>query len=169
MPSVWNTAISARKSWPSKLASAAQRSSRKKNAHRRDLQEEAFVSEEDDNTAAAQPTNKLVQIGVPLSQQQSPLFRLPAEIRQKIYEFVFGPSLLHIEALEDRLTHVKCLHWESNDSWEGHAHCQQGPLDGVVRVDNSQDPNDQLIALCLTCRQMYVSQTFVFVFALYRY
>lgn len=165
MPSVWNTAIAACKTWPSKLASATQGSSSKTNAHLRVPQEDEPVSKQHDSAVIAQPPNalqiaqptkKLVQIGVPLSQQQSPLFRMPLEIRQKIYEFVFGPSLLHIEALGDRLTHVRCLEWESSNGWEGHAHCQEGPVPGVVRVDNSQDPNDQLLALCLTCRQMYV-------------
>jgi len=153
----WNGAISARKTWRSKLASAFQRSSKRKNAHSKALQEHGSVSKQDDTVVLVRPTQESAQIGVPLSQQQSPLFRLPIEIRQTIYEFVFGPSLLHIEALIDRLAHVKCLKWESSDGWEGHAHCQAGLIPGVVQMDKSEDPDDQLLALCLTCRQMCVS------------
>jgi hypothetical protein len=138
----WNGAISARKIWRSKLASAFQRSSKRKNAYFEALQEHGPDSKQDNTVVIARPTKGAAQIGVPLSQQQSPLFGLPLEIRQIIYEFVFGPSLLHIEPLMDRLAHVKCLKWESSDGWEGHAHCRAGLILGVVKVDTSEDPND---------------------------
>jgi len=150
----WNGTFSDRKTWRSKLASAFQRSSKRKNAHPKALQEHGLFPKQD---VITRPTKASLHIGVPLSQQQSPHFRLPIEIRETIYEFVFGPSLLHIEALIHRLAHVKCLKWESSDGWESHAHCQPGLIPGVVHIDNSEDPNDQLLALCLTCRRMYVS------------
>ncbi len=98
-----------------------------------------------------------LEVGVPYSQRQSPLFGLPLEIRNLIYVNAFGPSLIHIVALESRIGHVTCHHWQSNDSWDGHGRCHTGftPLvgpQGNIAINNDEDPKDQLLALCMTCR-----------------
>jgi len=147
----------ARKTWLSKLASAFQKSSKRENAQKEAVQEYVPVSRQENAVVIAQPTKRFMQIGVPLLQQQCLLFSLPIELRQTIYQYVFGPSLIHIESLGDRLAHVKCKKWESSDGWDEHTHCQRGEVTGTIIVDNSEDPNDQLLAFRLTCRRMYVS------------
>ncbi len=102
------------------------------------------------------PTTGSVQFGVPLLQDGCLLLTLPFEIRQTIYRFIYGPSLVHIGSFSHRLAHVRCEKWEFDGSWDGHAHWQD-PLSGelgIVGVNNSDDPNDQLTSLCLTCRRM---------------
>lgn len=43
--------------------------------------------------------------------------RIPMEIRNLNHVNVFGPSIIHIVALENRIAHVTCQHWQSNESW----------------------------------------------------
>ena len=143
-----------RKTWRSKLASAFRRSSKTQKKY---LPEDfAFLNQ----VTAAAPVQQVIapiQLGSALSQQQSLLFSLPTEVRQLIYQHVFGPSVIHVEslgALKDRLAHVTCSKWQSDDGWSEHAHCERGEETGTVDIDNSDDPNDQLSALCLTCRRM---------------
>ena len=118
------------------------------------MQRTVAIPSLNDTVVNTQLTGEPVHVGEPQLQRQSLLFSLPTEIRNIIYQHVFGPSLIHIESLGDRLAHVKCLQWQSNNGWGGHLHCYQGWEDEVVFLDNVDDPNDQLLALCLTCRIM---------------
>lgn len=102
------------------------------------------------------PTTGSVQLGEPKLQHECILFRLPLELRQLIYKHVFGPSLIHMGSMGSRLAHVRCQKWEHNDDWDGHVHWSFS-IDrslGILGVNNPDDLNDQLISLCLTCRQM---------------
>ena len=101
------------------------------------------------------PTTGQVHLG-PATEQQGLLFSLPPELRQSIYRHVFGPSLIHVEPIGERLAHVTCEDWRSWNVEREHSHCRDGEVMGVVRIDQSEDPNDQLSTLLLTCRQMYV-------------
>ena len=104
----------------------------------------------------ASSTTKSVQMGDPHSQQQSFLLnRLPIEVREIIYYHVFGPSLIHTVEMGWRLAHVRCLEWQVGEVWDGHRHGIEG-LEGRPILDKLKDPNDQLLALCLTCRLMCV-------------
>lgn len=110
---------------------------------------------------------KALQVGPPLAQKQCLLFRLPIEIREQVYRHVFGPSLIHIEATyldndrqyQVRLAHVRCFEWQSGDGWDGHLH-GRGGVDWTRKTDKVQDPNDQLLSLCLSCRLMCVTLRF---------
>ena len=96
-----------------------------------------------------------VRIGPPLPQIQSFFFKLPAEIRDIVYQNVFGPSLIHIEALSNRLAHVRCLEWQPDDGWDGHQHGIRGTGDEDCSILNKAEaPNDRLLAICLSCRSM---------------
>jgi len=145
-----------RKTWLSKLASACNKPFKKSNVQRSDAEEDQSVYGQLPFIDTRPPTTGSVQLGVPLRQDSCLLFNLPVEIRQTIYKYVFGPSLVHVESLGHRLAHVRCEKWEFDDSWDGHAHWENrgmGEL-GTVSVNNSDDPNDQLSSLCLTCRRM---------------
>lgn len=120
-PRYWAT--QARKTWLSRLASAFQKSSKGENAQEEAVQENVAVSRQNSATVITHPAKGSFQIGVPLLQQQCLLFSLPIEIREIIYQYIFGPSLIHIESLGGRLAHIRCLKWESGDGWDGHAHC----------------------------------------------
>ena len=106
-----------------------------------------------------QPRCRPLQLGKPLAQEQCHLFRTPAEIRESIYRKVFGPSLLHIDAVAIdggvRLAHVRCFGGDSKDGWNGHEHGRR-LWNFTKNLHTSKDPNDQLLALCLTCRLTYV-------------
>ena len=111
------------------------------------------LSKPPDNIAIAPGVDKSIQIGETCSQEQSLLFSLPTEIRQTIYQHVFGPSVIHVESLCDRLAHVTCQQWQSENGWDGHAHCTKGDETGIVSIDETEDPNDHLLAICVTCKQ----------------
>jgi len=145
-----------RKTWLSKLASAFNNPSKKETPQRNIAQEDQSVYGQLPFIDTRPPTTGSVQLGVPLLQDDCLLFNMPVEIRQTIYKYVFGPSLIHVESLGHRLAHVKCKEWEVDDSWDGHAHWENRTTGGLgtVGVNNSDDPNDQLISLCLTCRRM---------------
>ncbi len=99
-----------------------------------------------------------MRLGAPISQQQSLLFQLPIEIRELVYKHVFGPSLIHIEAISRRLAHVTCIHWQPGDGWDGHTHVGTtgwGP-EAPRTFEKSTSPNDQLLAICLSCKLMWV-------------
>ena len=152
--------ILSRKRWQSTLASAFRIFSRRQVAHEQGAQEDCTVSEQKSAVAPSHSTRRSshsLHLGVALPQRQCLLFGLPTEIRQLIYQNVFGPSIIHVESLgtlRNRLARVKCWKWQSSDGWNEHAHCEQGEEEeGIVKVDNSGDPNDQLLALCLTCRR----------------
>lgn len=93
---------------------------------------------------------------MPAPQQECLLFCLPIELRELIYQHVFGPSLIHIQAVGRRLAHVRCGNWLPGDGWDGHRHGYRRGFEGDTVSDFAKDPNDQLIALCLSCRKMYV-------------
>ena len=139
--------ISLSKTWLSKLALMLHISRHRKNI------------EEVDNHAEPpvwvwEPLESPALVGEPHPQQQSSLFSLPLEIRQTIYGYVFGPSMIHIESLGDRLTHVACQEWREDESGEGHPHWNRGTGEvGTVALEALTEPNDHLLALLLGCRQ----------------
>lgn len=142
--------------WVSKLASAFHKPFRKEYAQTTVTEVDQSVYGRPPFIDTRPPTTGSVQLGVPLLQADCLLFNLPIEIQQTFYKYVFGPSLIHVESLGHRLIHMRCEYWDLDGSWDGHAHCEKhrtGGL-GTVCVDNSEDPNDQLISLCLTCRRM---------------
>ena len=97
-----------------------------------------------------------IRLGAPVSQQQSLLFQLPIEIREIVYKYVFGPSLVHIEAISRRLAHVTCMDWQPGDGWDGHKHAGmtgRGP-EAPITLYESTSPNDQLLGICLSCKLM---------------
>jgi hypothetical protein len=92
-------------------------------------------------------------------QPQSPLFKLPYELRLQIYELVLGSEdgkVLHIIEDRGRLSHIRCYHigGVSGDiektGWERDC-CNpwRDPPPGLGRHKN-------LLALPKTCRRMYV-------------
>ncbi len=104
---------------------------------------------------------KPVQIDPPLAQKQSRFFsRLPQELRSHIYYYVFAPSLIHVLATSEnfgniRLAHLRCNRWLTHGgTWAAHTHGYES-IQCTWEVDESQDPNDQLLALCLSCRLLY--------------
>ncbi len=89
---------------------------------------------------------------LPRPQSQSAfLSKLPFEIRQIIYTHVFGHSLIHILDMGRRLAHFRC----PNKVWDWHRHGIEG-LNGCPILNIEDHPNDELLALCKTCRIMYV-------------
>ena len=109
-----------------------------------------------------QPQYKPVQMDhPPLAQEQSHLFsRLPLELRSRIYYYVFAPSLIHVLATSEnwgniRLSHVKCNRWLApGGTWGAHMH-GYAAMQWTWNIDKSKDPNDQLLALSLTCKLLY--------------
>ena len=105
----------------------------------------------------ASSAKKHVQIRKPNPQESSMFLScLPVEIRLIIYQYVFGPSLIHVVDMGCRLAHVRCLQWQVGEVWDGHQHGDDG-FDDYTILDKSEDPNDQLLALCLSCRLMCVT------------
>lgn len=142
-----------RKTWLARLTSAFRKSNKKQQTGSEGMNFWSRLSKPPDHIAIAPAVNKFIQIGYICSQEQSLLFSLPTEIRQTIYQHVFGPSVIHVESLCDRLAHVTCQQWQSENGWTGHAHCTKGLKPGIVSTDETEDPNDQLLAICVTCRQ----------------
>ena len=89
--------------------------------------------------------------------QSSFLNKLPPEIRRVIYEHVFGHSLIHIVDMGSRLAHLRCP--EPQEVWDGHRHGIDG-LDGHVILNEEEHPNHALLALCMTCKMVYVGSLF---------
>lgn len=110
------------------------------------------------------PPKESLPIGVSSSQQQCSFFSLPIELRDLIYRQVFGHSLIHIitvrkriahiVCVEHRLAHLKCPNRRSGDGWDGHEHGVYGTEAGTTVLEDSLYMNDQLLALCLSCRRM---------------
>ena len=94
-----------------------------------------------------------VELRVPAEQRQSLLFSLPLEIRRIIYELVFGPSLIHIEAVHGRLAHVRYFKW-SPGRHRLYKHSWTNLDDSRIILSSVQDPNDQLLGPSLSCRLM---------------
>ncbi len=99
-----------------------------------------------------------MQLAAPISQQQSILFRLPIEVREVVYKHVFGPSLIHLEAISRRFAHITCGDWQPGDGWDGHVHlgATARGLEARRHFYLETSPNDQLLAICLTCKIMWV-------------
>lgn len=99
-----------------------------------------------------------MQLAAPISQQQSILFRLPIEVREVVYKHVFGPSLIHLEAISRRFAHITCRDRQPGDGWDGHVHlgATARGLEARRRFYLETSPNDQLLAICLTCKIMWV-------------
>lgn len=83
---------------------------------------------------------------------------MPVEVRELVYRYVFGPSLIHIEAISHRLAHVRCMSWLPGDGWDGHLHGSRGmEAEAPASLVKNESPNDQLLATCLSCRLMWVA------------
>ena len=87
--------------------------------------------------------------------QSSFLNKLPPEIRRAIYTHVFGHSLIHIVDIGRRLAHVRCPRPQPQKVWDGHRHGIEG-LEGCPILNEEEHPNDALLALCMTCKIVYV-------------
>lgn len=83
--------------------------------------------------------------------QSSFLTKLPLEIREAIYVHVFGRRLVHLVDLGQRLAHVSC----AQEIWDWHRHGVEG-LNGYPILNEEEHLNDALLALCKTCRMVYV-------------
>ena len=104
-----------------------------------------------------------VRLGEASQQIGSLLFRLPLELREMIYPAVFGPYLIHIVQYTrqtseydphlHRLAHVRCLRQRPDERWDGHRHGWTDFNCSSILV-KINDPNDELLALCLTCRSL---------------
>lgn len=98
-----------------------------------------------------------------LDQHQSPLCKLPFELRQMIWKEVLGNGIMHITHLENRLSHARCTDESGNkwgmsthDCW-GKACCVStyrkypslyaGPIYGVEKPQN-------LLGLMMSCRAL---------------
>lgn len=103
---------------------------------------------------------------------------LPLEIRELVYQHLFGPTLIHIQipfrqrcmtflqperlqtSRQRGLVGVKCREANRYDGWDGHHHefKQQENISPVswkiVHKPEPNNPNDRMLAICLTCRQM---------------
>ena len=83
-----------------------------------------------------------VQIEKPHPQQQSLFFnRLPIEVREIIYYYVFGPSLIRTVDMGYRLVHVRCSMWQIGEVWDRHRHGNEG-LECWPILDKSKDRDD---------------------------
>ena len=111
-----------RKPWLARLTSRFWKSHKKEQTNSKETKYWESLVNPPDKIAIVPVVDKFIEIGEVCSQEQSLLFRLPTEIRQTIYRHVFGPSVIHIESLCDRLAHVTCQQWQSEDGWDGHAH-----------------------------------------------
>ena len=57
-------------------------------------------------------------------QSQSPLFRLPPEIRSIIWSYVFPPATLHLVTIKNKLRHIRCQASSNRQSdLTHHRHC----------------------------------------------
>ena len=103
------------------------------------------------------------KIGTPSLQHRSILFRLPLEVRQLVYEALFGSSLIHIldtttqiDTLGHRISHYVCNGpppWHSFQAWNiGRHHHGTAGHEGSTMLNSLRKRNDHLLALCLTCR-----------------
>ena len=81
------------------------------------------------------------------------LTKLPFEIRSLIYQHLFSDSLIHLVDLGPRLAHIRCSQGRQGRLWDGHRH-GVGGHEGNSIIDNDIDQNDNLIALCHTCRTL---------------
>jgi len=99
-----------------------------------------------------------------LDQTQSPLFRLPFEIRQMIWKEVLVVWMIHIIPRKDgHLVHARCKD-NNSDVWKMESH--KCVLDASIRLgmtiggDTSQDEPasyPSLLSLLKTCRVMFVT------------
>lgn len=79
-------------------------------------------------TAGGSPTGSKTTHAPPESRSdnhsESPLFKLPAEIRARIWELVFGGNLLHIVQTPTRIAALSCWTklWHDSDAWDLYRH-----------------------------------------------
>jgi hypothetical protein len=97
-------------------------------------------------------------------QEQSPLFNLPLEIRNRVYEECIGGYTIHISTLDayHRMSHTRCkspsLPTVSSNCACGFLVLQKGVAD--------EWGNTSLLHLLVTCRRMYVMFCFPCIFIL---
>ena len=142
-----------RETWLSKLRAAIRALSKRATVPKNLVLESTPVSQQE---RALVSVNRYVRIGEPSTQRQFPLLSLPIEIREIVYQHVFGPSLVHILPMGRRLVHVSCSKWPPGESCDGHGHGGPGWEAETTIIDVAENPNDQLLALCLSCRVMCV-------------
>jgi hypothetical protein len=88
-------------------------------------------------------------------QEQSPLFILPLEIRNRVYEECIGGYTIHISTLDayHRMSHTRC---KSSFFPTVSSNCACGFLVRQMGVPDEWG-NTSLVHLLATCRRMYVS------------
>ena len=104
-----------------------------------------------ENCSVAQTTN---------SQQDSLFFRLPYELRERIYRDVLGGHFFHIICTRRRLAHILC----TEDSCKGqytrwHAcwgYTAQGGLLWLRALSGRHHEHQSLMGLLRTCRRVWV-------------
>ncbi|MCJ1362785.1 hypothetical protein MMC16_001891 [Acarospora aff. strigata] len=90
----------------------------------------------------------------PRLQADSPLLRLPAEIRLKIYYEVFGGEVLHLIQLPKRLAHVRCC--STLSATDVLRRCIPGYRWPAVIMEMTKIKTSSLdLALLQSCRQIY--------------
>ncbi|ORY18546.1 hypothetical protein BCR34DRAFT_610229 [Clohesyomyces aquaticus] len=96
------------------------------------------------------------------SQEQSPLFKLPTELRMKIWEEAIGAGELHIFLVDKTLNSYRCKH-PSDHRDTGADHCwliwppKPGPLGGCYNYPfRCHRPGIEVLALLQTSRRVYM-------------
>lgn len=91
-------------------------------------------------------------------QEESSIFKLPLEIRRKVYEDVLGGYVIHIYFVVAyrRMSHTRC----KNRTPEV---CRGLPCRQIFKVKGAKDAwgNVSLLPLLQSCRRMYVHSIFV--------
>ena len=92
-------------------------------------------------------------LGVPSPQSQSALLNLPFDIRQSVYEHVYGFSTFHLEATRDGHKTIKCPDYDAHGGWDGHVHgIRGGKAEDALFLHEEGIPASFPLSLSLSCR-----------------
>ena len=104
--------------------------------------------------------------GMILDQSQSPLMRLPLELREMIYKAVLGNNTMHMILKENKLGHLRCKAPSALECPLGYngrtlsRECCWGNVDSSniwAPKSGANEPTDgNIVPFLRTCRQMYV-------------
>ena len=88
------------------------------------------------------------------SQDQSPIFKLPGEIRESIYMYCFT-CLIHLVVADAQVSSMTC-HGSENYLWHGLAGLEHGRDDSWVHNHGIEGDasEESILSLSLTCRRM---------------
>lgn len=115
------------------------------------------------------------QRGKTFDQTQSPLMRLPFELRQMVYRYVLGDSTMHMILKEQKLGHLRCKAESALACPLGYngltlsRECCWGTVDSAniwaPQSGNRNEPTDGgIIPLLRSCRQIY-SESIAFLYS----